>query len=103
MKNSAGTEESQSESVKDSGAETVGSSEEASKEDFDPKSIAEGVTITIAIPENVKVENHETNDMTLMIEEALGVNLEFEVYPSADTTDPNYNCEIWVAVNEKTE
>ena len=86
VKNSAGTEESQSESVKDSGAETVGSSEEASKEDFDPKSIAEGVTITIAIPENVKVENHETNDMTLMIEEALGVNLEFEVYPSADYT-----------------
>lgn len=29
--------------------------------------------------------------------------VEFEVYPSADTTDPNYNCEIWVAVNEKTE
>lgn len=28
-------------------------------------------------------------------------NVEFEVYPSADTTDPNYQCEIWIAVNEK--
>lgn len=29
--------------------------------------------------------------------------IEFEVYPSENTTDPNYQCEIWVAVNEKTE
>ena len=29
--------------------------------------------------------------------------VEFEVYPSADTTAPNYHCEIWIAVNEKTE
>lgn len=29
--------------------------------------------------------------------------IEFEVYPSADITDPNYHCEIWVAVNEKSE
>ena len=29
--------------------------------------------------------------------------VEFEVYPSADTTAPNYHCEIWVAVNEKGE
>ncbi len=26
---------------------------------------------------------------------------EFEVYTSADTDDPNYSCEIWVAVTEK--
>lgn len=28
-------------------------------------------------------------------------NIEFEVYPSEDTSDPNYRCEIWIAVNEK--
>ncbi len=28
-------------------------------------------------------------------------NVEFEVYASADTSDPNYQCEIWIAVNEK--
>lgn len=30
-----------------------------------------------------------------------GEGVEFEVYPSADTSNPNYTCEIWVAVNEK--
>ena len=30
-------------------------------------------------------------------------NVEFEVYSSADVSDPNYQCEIWIAVNEKTE
>ena len=29
-------------------------------------------------------------------------NVEFEVYPSADTSDPQYQCEIWIAVKEKT-
>jgi AraC family transcriptional regulator len=29
--------------------------------------------------------------------------VQFEVYPSADTTAPNYHCEIRVAVNEKGE
>lgn len=28
-------------------------------------------------------------------------SVEFEVYSSADTTDPNYRCEIWIAVTEK--
>lgn len=28
-------------------------------------------------------------------------NVEFEVYSSADISDPNYHCEIWIAVNEK--
>lgn len=27
--------------------------------------------------------------------------VELEVYPSADVQDPNYTCEIWIAVNEK--
>ena len=30
-------------------------------------------------------------------------NVEFEVYSSEDTSDPNYQCEIWIAVNEKAE
>lgn len=28
-------------------------------------------------------------------------SVEFEVYPSDDISDPNYTCEIWVAVKEK--
>ena len=28
-------------------------------------------------------------------------NVEFEVYSSADVNDPNYQCEIWIAVKEK--
>ena len=30
-----------------------------------------------------------------------GSGVELEVYPSADTQDPNYTCEIWIAVSEK--
>lgn len=30
-------------------------------------------------------------------------SVEFEVYPSDDTSDPNYQCEIWIAVKEKAE
>ena len=30
-----------------------------------------------------------------------GNGIEFEVYPSDDVSNPNYYCEIWVAVNEK--
>ena len=29
-------------------------------------------------------------------------DVEFEVYSSADISDPDYHCEIWIAVNEKT-
>ncbi len=30
-----------------------------------------------------------------------GNGIELEVYPSADVSDPDYSCEIWIAVNEK--
>lgn len=30
-----------------------------------------------------------------------GSGIELEVYPSADVQNPNYTCEIWIAVNEK--
>lgn len=29
-----------------------------------------------------------------------GNGIEIEVYPSADVDDPNYECEVWIAVNE---
>ncbi len=34
---------------------------------------------------------------------AYGSGVELEVYPSADVQDPNYSCEIWIAVKEKSE
>lgn len=30
-------------------------------------------------------------------------NVEFEVYSSEDTSNPDYHCEIWIAVNEKAK
>ena len=30
-------------------------------------------------------------------------SVEFEVYSSSNTQDPNYQCEIWIAVKEKAE
>lgn len=30
-----------------------------------------------------------------------GSGIELEVYPSADVQNPDYSCEIWIAVNEK--
>ena len=32
---------------------------------------------------------------------AYGYGVELEVYPSAQVQDPNYTCEIWIAVKEK--
>ena len=46
-------------------------------------------TIGIAISDAVNVEDFETNTMTLMLEEACGVDLTFDVYPSTD-----YNSKI---------
>ena len=51
---------------------------------FDARSVTEGVKLTIGIPSNAKVVDYETNNMTVMIEEELGVDLEFMVLPSAD-------------------
>jgi len=54
---------------------------------FDPREICEGVTITIAVAEDVEVPDWDNTHTTLSIEEALGVNIEFEVYSSADFLD----------------
>ena len=52
--------------------------------EFDPKSITEGVTLTVAMPESTRVADFNTNSTTLAVEEALGVNLEFITFPAAD-------------------
>lgn len=54
---------------------------------FDPRSVCEGVTLTIAVPSKDDVADYDTNHMTQAIEEALGVNLSFLVIPSASYVD----------------
>jgi putative aldouronate transport system substrate-binding protein len=56
----------------------------ASAEAFDPKSVCDGVTLTVAVAENTRISDWNENEMTRYIEDKLGVNLEFEVYPKAD-------------------
>ena len=57
--------------------------------EFDPRSITEGVTLTVAVPANEAglVIDWNTNETTLMLEEEFGVDLIFEAYPSADFAD----------------
>ena len=47
------------------------------------KKSGDGQTLTIGMPSSVTVEDYDTNSMTVFIEEALGINLEFIVYGSA--------------------
>lgn len=58
--------------------------EEQGEGAFDPRSITEGVTLTIAVKNNAQVADYNTNKTTLELEEALGVDLQFEVYGSED-------------------
>lgn len=61
--------------------------EEQAKKYADLKDVTEvtkGETITIAVPSDAKVLDYNTNNQTLLIEEKLGVNLEFIELPSAD-------------------
>lgn len=51
---------------------------------FDPRSITEGVTLTVAAVGKPNIIDYETNAVTKKIEEDLGVNLEFITIPSAD-------------------
>lgn len=55
--------------------------------EFDPRSITEGQVITIAAKNHAKIEDYNTNKTTLAIEEALGVDLQFQVYASEDYQD----------------
>lgn len=62
-------------------------------DDFDPRDYTEGVTLTIAVPSKVNIVDYETALSTQMIEEELGVNLEFEVY-ALDTYGDKLNVMI---------
>lgn len=51
---------------------------------FNAREITEGVKLTIAVPDDSLVSDWETNEVTLKVEEALGVDLEFLVLPTSD-------------------
>lgn len=56
--------------------------------------VAEEVpVITIAAPERINIEDWNTNQTTLMLEEALGVDIQFQVYPGTD-----YNTKIGMMI-----
>lgn len=65
-------------------SETTLGNEETGTTEFDPKAITEGVTLTIAVKSIDRITDMNTNWQTVQVEEALGVNLEFVQYPSAD-------------------
>ena len=50
----------------------------------DVREVTEGVELTIAIPASAKVLDYNNNQQTLMIEEALGVDITYVTLPSAD-------------------
>lgn len=74
------------ESVSAAKPEEKETAESVAEEVFDAKAVCEGVTLTVAVPEKTRIADWDENDQTKLIEETLGVNLEFEVYPSADFT-----------------
>ena len=79
----SGTNTKNSESADKSGDTTT--AEVATEEDvFDARKICEGVTLTVAVASDDLVIDWDTTLSTQMVEEALGVNLEFEVYASSD-------------------
>jgi len=83
---SATSNENKSTEVSTSTESSVASSESEVKE-FDPRSITEGVTLTIAVATDDEVIDFNTNKATLIIEEKFGVDLVFEDYASASFKD----------------
>ena len=81
---SKSTERKTSEASKADSSAAGSSEAENSSEAFDPKSITEGVKLTIAVQDSLQVADYNTNFTTLSIEEALGVDLEFIPYAAAD-------------------
>lgn len=57
------------------------------EEVFDPRTITEGVTLTIAVEADDEVTDWETNQATLLIEEKFGVDLVFEPYATGSFLD----------------
>ena len=85
-KESKDTVQKESEVSKEESSVEVSSEEAAETEGttFDPRTITEGTKLTIALKDSLQVSDYNTNEMTLAIEEALGVDLEFVTYASAD-------------------
>lgn len=65
----------------------VGTEDSAINNEFDPRTITEGVKLTIAVPEQARIADWNEISITKKIEETLGVDLEFMVLPSADYGD----------------
>ena len=55
--------------------------------EFDPLSITEGVTLTIAVQSDNEVEDWNTAKMTLLLEEKFGVDIQFEEYAAGSFID----------------
>lgn len=83
---SSATIEKEADPAASASTDTVDTAAAEAAGEFDPHTICDGVTITIAVPENTRISDWKNNDSCRYIEEKLGVNLEFEVYPSADFT-----------------
>lgn len=83
---SKSTEQTASEASQETSFAVFSSEEtaESKEEVFDPRSITEGTKLTIAVKDSIQVSDYNTNEQTLAIEEALGVDLEFVTYASAD-------------------
>lgn len=59
----------------------------------------EECTLTIALPRQVNVEDYETNDYTLWLEEQSGIDLEF-VYLAQDPTEANTQISLMLSSGE---
>ncbi len=60
----------------------------------------ESVTLTIGVPQSSKVEDYETNEYTLWLEEQTGINLEF-VYFASTSSEYATQLSLMVAGGEK--
>lgn len=56
--------------------------------------------LSIAIPQNVNVEDYETNELTKWLEEDMKVDLEFTLLP-ATADDANTKISLWVSSNSE--
>ena len=65
-----------------------------------PAMAEEPVVLTVAISDKTNVEDYNTNEMTLYIENALNVDLQFNVYASVDY---NNKINLMVTSGDKLE
>ena len=74
--------EASSEAVEETQTQT-----DAAEAEFDPRTITEGVTLTIAVEAKSVVIDWDTNLVTQKLEDRFGVDLQFEVYPAGEFAD----------------